>query len=173
MKAIWFLAGALALPLPALAADVTEPVRAVMAAAEANWSQTPGEFQDYFSPERLGSLYSEAFADLYRKAADTPFAKEMGTPFDWDVIVNGQDGCPLKNLSVAAAGQDGPATLVVARFQGLTCFGAEAEYQAFQETTFRVVQEGGRPVIDDIVHVMDGERMSLKAQMDAIIKDQP
>lgn len=155
----------------ALAADMAAPVRALMTAAEANWADPPQDYQDYFSDERLASLYSADLAARYRKAADTPFAKEMGTPLDWDVVVNGQDGCPLKEISVAASGQERGATRVVARFRGLTCFGPDAEYQGFQEAHFLVVEEGGRPVIDDIVTPMDGEPQSLKAQLDAIAAD--
>lgn len=156
---------------PALAADMTAPVRALMTAAEANWADPPQDYQDYFSEERLASFYSTDLAARYRKAAETPYAKEVGTPLDWDVVVNGQDGCPLQELSVAAAGQEGAATRVVARFRGLTCFGPDAEYQGFQEAHFLVIEEGGRPVIDDIVTPMDGEPQSLKAQLDIIGAD--
>lgn len=177
MKTVRMLAAFAALALgtaaitPVRAADVIAPVRALMTAAEANWADTPQEYQDYFSEERLASLYSADLAARYRKAADTPFAKEIGTPLDWDVVVNGQDGCPLKEISIAAAGQERGATRVVARFRGLTCFGPDAEYQGFQEAHFLVIEEGGRPVIDDIVTPMDGEAQSLKAQLDIIASD--
>ncbi|ADZ71483.1 hypothetical protein [Polymorphum gilvum] len=156
------------LPVQVFAADATAPVREIMTAAEANWAETPGDYQDYFSEDRLARLYSADFVARYRKAAEVPFSKEMGTPFDYDVIVNGQDGCPLKDLSIAAGPTEGAATVVVARFQGLTCFGSEVEYQAYSETRFRVVTEAGRPVVDDILLSMDGETLSLKAEMDAI-----
>ncbi|WP_245165619.1 hypothetical protein [Stappia sp. 28M-7] len=173
MKTVRMLAAIAALALgtaatPVLAADATEPVRAVMAAAEANWADPPQDFQDYFSEERLASLYSADLAARYRKAADTPSAKEMGTPLDWDVVVNAQDGCPLQDVSIAPAGQENGATRVVARFRALTCFGSEAEYQGFQEAHFLVIEEGGRAVIDDIVTPMDGEAQSLKDQLDII-----
>jgi hypothetical protein len=172
MKTFWLVAGVLLLPVPALALDVDAPVRAVMAAAEANWSDQPGEYQDYFSKERLATLYSAGFVALYRAASDTPFAREAGTPFDWDVIVNAQDGCPLQNLSVTPSGREGDATLVSARFQNMTCFGTDPEYQAYSEATFVVVEEDGRAVIDDIVQTMDGERLSLSAQMREIAGQQ-
>lgn len=180
MKTVRMLAAIAALALgtaagtaatPVLAADMAAPVRAVIAAAEANWADPPQDFQDYFSEERLASLYSADLAARYRKAADTPFAREMGTPLDWDVVVNAQDGCPLKDVTVAQAGQEGAATRIVARFRALTCFGTDAEYQGFQEAHFLVVEEGGRPVIDDIVTPLDGEAQSLKAQLDAIAAD--
>ena len=177
MKTVRMLAALAALALdtaavtPALAADMAAPVRAVMAAAEANWADPLQDYQDYFSDERLATLYSADLAARYRKAADTPFAKEMGTPLDWDVVVNAQDGCPLKDVSVEPAGQEGAATRVVARFRALTCFGSEAEYQGFQEAHFLVVEEGGKAVIDDIVTPLDGEAQSLKAQLDAIASD--
>lgn len=171
LAAIATLALGAAAATPVLAADMAAPVRAVLAAAEANWADPPQDYQDYFSEERLATLYSADLAARYRKAADTPFAKEMGTPLDWDVVVNAQDGCPLEDVAVAPAGQEGTATRVVARFRALTCFGTDAEYQGFQEAHFLVVEEGGRAVIDDIVTPLDGEAQSLKAQLDAIAAD--
>ena len=171
LAAIATLALGAAAATPVLAADMAAPVRAVLAAAEANWADPPQDYQDYFSEERLATLYSADLAARYRKAADTPFAKEMGTPLDWDVVVNAQDGCPLKDVAVAPAGQEGAATRVVARFRALTCFGTDDEYQGFQEAHFLVVEEGGRPVIDDIVTPLDGEAQSLKAQLGALAAD--
>ena len=80
--------------------------------------------------------------------------------------------CPLQNLSVTPSGREGDATLVSARFQNMTCFGTDPEYQAYSEATFVVVEEDGRAVIDDIVQTMDGERLSLSAQMREIAGQQ-
>lgn len=172
MKMFWLLAAVMVLPGQVLAADATAPVRDIMAAAEANWAENPGDYQDYFSDKRLATLYSAEFAALYRKAADTPAAKEMGSPFDWDVIVNGQDGCPLKNLSIEAAKPEGGVTRVTAKFQGLTCFGTDPEYQTYSETYFNVIEEKGRPVIDDIQTPMENELLSIRNEMTAQISSQ-
>lgn len=171
MSKFWLLAAAILLPATALAADPTEPVKEVMAAVTTNWADEGAEFQDYFSEDLLTRLYSADFIARYRKAAATPFAQEMGSPFDWDVITNGQEGCPLENLTIAiGAAKDGTSD-VVARFQNFTCFGLEQEYQVYTEAHFLVVEENGRPVIDDIVTSSDGDTMSLKAEMDAIAND--
>jgi hypothetical protein len=169
MKTFWLVAGALLLPVPASALDVSEPVRAIMTAAEANWSEQPGDYEDYFSPDRLATLYSADFVALFQAASETPFARDAGSPFDWDVIVNAQDGCPLEDLSVTPDGREGNATRVRARFRNMTCFGTDPEYQAYSEATFLVIEENGRAVIDDIVHEPEGERLSLSAQMREIV----
>ncbi|NBN63028.1 hypothetical protein GWI72_10010 [Microvirga tunisiensis] len=158
----------LLLPVPALAADATTPVREVMSVTEANWREGASEFQDVFADDRLGRLFSKDFAERYRKAAASEYAKEAGTPFSYDVIVNAQDGCALRNISITSGPARDGASEVKARFQGLTCFGSDQEYQAFTETRFRVISEGGKPVIDDIILTMDGSAFSIKSELDAI-----
>ena len=164
------LAAAVLLPLPAFAADATTPVREIMQLVEANWSETSSDFQDYFSQDRLASLYSSDFVKRYKLAAEAPFAKEAGTPFDYDVIVNSQDGCPLKNISIAPKPAKDGTTEVVVRFQSMTCFGPDKEYQEYSEARFIVLKNGDHYVIDDIQTVLDGELDSLKQEMDEIAK---
>ena len=162
------LAGLLAAG-PAFAADPTAPVVEVMKLTQSNWADDGSDFQPLFSDERLAQLYSRDFQALFAEASKSAFASEAGTPFDYDVIVNAQDGCPLKDIAIAAEPDAGPPSVVVARYKFLTCFGSEPEYQAISETRFDVVEENGRAVIDDI-HTADGDGGfgSLKDEMKAI-----
>ncbi|GGB49846.1 hypothetical protein GCM10011316_22470 [Roseibium aquae] len=150
-------------PASALATDPTAPVASLMALAETNWSASASGYEDYFSDDRLAALYSTEFAELYRKAAATEDAKEMGSPFNWDVIVNAQDGCPLENLTIEPGSSANGVTQVVARFQAMACFGTQAEFQAYRETRFTVVVEDDQSVVDDIVTDLDGDVLSVKA----------
>lgn len=135
---------------PAVAADATAPVDEIMAVTAANWSEDGGEFQELFSEDRLQRLYSRDFVALFRAASKSEFAQEAGTPFDYDVIVNAQDGCPLQDVSVAEGPGEGDVTVVVARYRFMTCMGDTPDFQAFSETRFDVVEEDGRAVVDDI-----------------------
>ena len=154
---------------PALAADPTAPVVEVMKLTQSNWADDGSDFQPLFSDERLAQLYSRDFRALFAEASKSAFASEAGTPFDYDVIVNAQDGCPLKDIAIAAEPGAGPPSVVVARYRFLTCFGAAPEYQAVSETRFDVVEENGRAVIDDIRTADgDGGFNSLKDEMKAI-----
>lgn len=162
------LAIGLFLPGAAFAADVTAPVREIMKITESNWSDSGAEYQDIFDGSRLRMLFSSDFAARYDKAMQGEYARESGSPFDFDVIVNGQDGCPLKNVTIAAAPAQGAVTEVTARFQAMTCFGQETDYQGYNETRFNVIVENGKPVVDDIVLSMDGAPFSIKGELEAM-----
>ena len=154
---------------PATAADATAPVDEVMEVTKANWSEDGGDFEELFSEDRLGRLYSRDFVALFRAASGNAFAREAGTPFDYDVVVNAQDGCPLKDVSVAEGPREGDVTVVLARYRFTACMGDTPEFQAFSETRFEVVEEDGRAVIDDIRNEDGtGGTTSLKAEMKAI-----
>lgn len=169
VPAVLGLAAAVFAAGSALAADPTAPVKEIMTATEANWADDGSEFQDLFSEDRLNRLYSAEFLALFRKASDNEFARESGTPFDYDVIVNAQDGCPLEDVSIKPQSSSGGRTVVVARFKSTTCFGDDPDFQKPTETRFDVVEEGGRAVIDDI-HTPDGDGgySSLKKEMQTI-----
>jgi len=154
---------------PAPAADATAPVDEVREVTKANWSEDGGEFEELFSEDRLARLYSQEFVTLFRAASDSPFAREAGTPFDYDVVVNAQDGCPLQDVSVAEGPSEGDVTAVLARYRFTACMGDTPEFQALSETRFDVVEEEGRAVIDDIRN-QDGTggTTSLKDEMKAI-----
>lgn len=161
-----------ALASPALA-DATEPVGRVMALATAFWSDNPPDGADYFGEEQLASDYSAGFVADYRAAAkNPPFGLEegqtSGSPFDYDPITNGQDGCPLEDIVTKTEGEKDGVTTVVVTFKPYNCFDLEAGQDGTRVNRFLVVTENGRPVIDDIVRVLDGEDYSLRSEMKEI-----
>lgn len=168
------LAAVLSLPFPALAADVTQPVRDIMAVATALWSGEEGGDADYFDAQHIGD-FSAGLRALYVEASKHPAFdgdEGGGSPFDYDPIISGQDGCALEGLAIAPAARAGDATDVVARFKRFTCFegNSDAERNAVSEVHFRVIVEKGRPVIDDVSMGEGDDRYSLVETMKAIIK---
>lgn len=173
LKAL-LLAAAVALPLSAHAADATQPVRDIMAVATALWSGEEGTDADYFDAGHIGDFSAELRA-LYAEASKHPAYdtdEATGSPFDYDPIISGQDGCALENLDIGVAGKAGSATDVVARFKRFTCFegNSDAERNAVSEVHFRVIVEKGRPVIDDVSMGEGDDHYSLAETMKAIVK---
>jgi opacity protein-like surface antigen len=158
----------------AAAADATTPVKVVMDATVSNWAGGDSDWQDIFDDSKLKDLYSKDFVAKYQAAAQFPAADEDGiSPFDYDVIVGGQDACPLQDLNIAPQVPKGDTTEVIATFKKSTCMGTDADYQGTTTVRFEVVQEAGKPVIDDIVTVDDaGQSNSLKSAMQDIVKQQ-
>ena len=160
----------------AWAADATEPVKEIMAAVTANWqaagtdTDTPPEYTDYFNKDLLGRLYSKDFVAKYGEAAKYPAYDDGDSPFGYDVIAMGQDGCPLKDLAiVAGAAKDGKVP-VTATFDNTHCFEGLPEDMKPARVTFETVEEDGKVVIDDIVrHYEEGDQ-SLKEEMAEIVK---
>ncbi len=158
----------------ALAADATAPVKVIMDATVSNWAGGDSDWQDIFDESRLKEDYSKDFAAKYQAAAQFPAADEDGiSPFDYDVIVNAQDACPLEEVKLAAQPPKGNVTEVLATFKKSTCMGTDADYQKTTTVRFEVIQEAGRPVIDDIVTNDDnGGPSSLKSVMQDLVKQQ-
>lgn len=157
---------------PVFAADVTAPVKTLIKLAEENARADNPASNDYFSEDLLQTIYSKAFADAYRAASkfpayDPPEGETTGSPFDRDVIANGQDGCPFENIRVEDDG-DGQVT---ALFNNRKCMGDDPANQDDTVVIFHVQEEGGRPVIDDIYQVENGSSgTGLKEQMLEIAK---
>lgn len=158
----------------ALAADATAPVKAIMDATVSNWAGGDSDWQDIFDDSRLKTVYSKDFGAKYQAAAQFPAADEDGiSPFDYDVIVNAQDACPLEDMKLAAQPQKGEVTEVLATFKKATCMGSDADYQKTTTVRFEVIQEAGKPVIDDIITIDDnGSPSSLKSVMQDLVKQQ-
>jgi len=158
----------------ALAADATAPVKAIMDATVSNWAGGDSDWQDIFDDSRLKTVYSKDFGAKYQAAAQFPAADEDGiSPFDYDVIVNAQDACPLEDMKLAAQPQKGEVTEVLATFKKATCMGTDADYQKTTTVRFEVIQETGKPVIDDIITIDDnGSPSSLKSVMQDLVKQQ-
>ncbi|MGO7169131.1 hypothetical protein AB9F47_18910 [Rhizobium leguminosarum] len=156
------------------AADATTPVKEVMEATKSNWADNNSDWTDIFDASRLDHRYSRDFVAKYQAAAQFPAVDDDGiSPFDYDVIVNGQDACPLEDLTMAAAPVvDGVAEVTV-RFRKSTCSDAP-DAKDYTTVHFLVIEEGGKPVIDDIVteNIETQARDSLKATMALIAKGQ-
>jgi hypothetical protein len=160
--------------LPTFAADPVGPVKEVMDATASNWAGGDSEWQDLFGPEKLNRLYSKDFIAKYDAASKFPAVDDDGiSPFDYDVIVQGQDACPLEDVNIKPAAPANGRTEVTARFKKQTCMGTDAANQAYSAVRFEVVEEGGKAVIDDILTVDEnGKDSSLKETMDSIVKQQ-
>lgn len=156
---------------PALAAEPTDPVRDVMAVTENNWATDPAGYQALFTDDRLSRLFSADFQMRYAEAMKTPYAKEAGSPFDYDVVTNAQDGCPLENVTISPPKPvDDDVFHVTVRFQTLACVGDAPEYQTYSTARFSMVEENGEARIDDIVAINPiGLMLSAKEQLQAVI----
>ncbi|SCB43582.1 hypothetical protein [Rhizobium multihospitium] len=158
----------------AFAADATTPVKAIMDATVSNWAGGDSDWQDIFDESKLKDIYSKDFAAKYQAAAQFPAADEDGiSPFDYDVIVNAQDACPLEEVKIAAQPPKSNVTEVLATFKKSVCMGSDADYQKTTAVRFEVIEEGGKPVVDDIITNDDnGNPSSLKSVMVDLVKQQ-
>ncbi|MGO7976088.1 hypothetical protein ACC705_34655, partial [Rhizobium ruizarguesonis] len=86
------------------AADFIAPVKEIMEATKSNWADNNSAWTDIFDASRLDRLSSRDFVAQYQAAAQFPAVDDDGiSPFDYDVLVDGQDACPLEDLRMAAA----------------------------------------------------------------------
>ena len=165
------LALALLLPVSAHAADFKAPVSEVMAAATTNWqdmgtdTDTPPPYTDYFSEDFLKRLYSKDFVTKYREAAKFPAYEDGGSPFDYDPIIGGQDGCALKDVAITEGQPANGAEDVTVTFDNSHCFGERASDWQPEKLVFKLVEEDGRAVIDDIDRANTEGSGSLKAEL--------
>jgi len=168
MKTMLLCLAVLAGAIPAHAADALAPVREIMQQATEAWAENPGSQRDYFDEERLSRIFSRDFARLYHEAAKFPAYDDGPSPFDYDVIVNAQDGCALKDLTLEAAPPAAGTTDVKVTFDNTHCFGERDATWKPSEVHFKVIEEDSHPVIDDILTADDSG--SLKAQMQDIAR---
>lgn len=162
----------LLMPLAAHA-DPLAPVNEVMDVARQLWSEDPPQGLDYFDPDRLSRLYSAEFAAAYKAAQKNPAfgleeGESEGNPFDYDVIANSQDGCPLEDIKAEKTAEAAGVVTVTVTFKLWRCVEDAAERDALSEVRFLLIEENGKPVIDDIVRVMDGEQLTLLEEMQYI-----
>lgn len=169
MKPVAIAIGLVLLAGVAKAADPVDPVRQIMEYTKANWSGEDGTGKDYFDPSLLDTLYSRRLSTLYREAAKYPvFGDEGGSPFDYDVITSSQDGCPLEDVTIAPGKTANGATDVAVSFKLMACFEGDPIKDTVSTVHFTVIEEGGRPVIDDVLRAGDGEPLSLAEEMKVI-----
>lgn len=174
MKKIAILVvGLLAGPQISIAADMTPPVKEIMDATVKNWAGGDSDWIDIFDESKLNDRYSKDFITKYQAAAQNPAVDEDGiSPFDYDVIVNGEDACPLEGLSIVPQPTNGATTEVIVKFKTFTCMEGVPDAQAETMVRFEVIEEGGKPVVDDIITQGDNGQApnSLKQTMVAIAK---
>ncbi|MGR6469158.1 hypothetical protein [Rhizobium sp. PAMB 3182] len=127
---------------------------------------------DYLSDEWLDRDFSAGIAKLYREGSKT--AAEKDEPFiDYEPVIGAQDFCPLKDVDVKLAGEKDGVYDVVASFKAESCFGDDGDSKSVTQTHFRVIEENGKPVIDDIVVKRgDEEQDSLKKIMQDYLAQQ-
>lgn len=159
-------------PVSAVAAPV-DPVNRLMETAAQLWSDNPPENADYFSEDRLASDFSAAFVTAFREASkNPPFGLEEGEtsgyPFDYDPITSAQDGCPLEDVAIRETGAKDGITGFEVSFKPFKCFGEGDDGNLVRLLRVTVKEEGGNPVIDDIVRIIDGEELSLVQEMQEI-----
>lgn len=158
--------------LPAFAADMKAPVKTLIDVVAANWKGDNQDYQDYFSEDRLKTLFSAEFANAYREASkhpanDLPEGQTTGSPFDYDVITNSQDGCPLTDIRIEDDGEG----QVTALFKNSTCLEGDPTANDDHTVIFHVKEENGQAVIDDLYQVEKGNSgQGLKEQMLDIAK---
>ena len=155
----------------AQAASPEEPVHRVMELAEARLA-VDGPAGDYFEEERLARDFSTSFVAAYKAASKFPaYDDGSSNPFSYDVIANGQDGCPLEDVSIKPPAASGGAAVVRVTFKLWRCVPADdPSYDSISEVRFDVIEENGRPVIADIHRIRDGKWVSLVAEMGEIVK---
>lgn len=174
--AILLLAASLLVaPVPAFAQspDPITPVKEVMDLTVANWSDSVEEWKGIFEGDRLNRLYTKEIVEIYKKASEKAAkafeSDEPVDPFDYDVVTNSQDGCPLQDVKISLAGQKDGVFDVLATFKLWTCEDNADTKNLVSEVHFDVVTEDGRAVIKDIHHVVDGERDSVVSEMQSIL----
>lgn len=174
MPRFGFVALALLLPAAAHAADYKAPVAEIMGAATTNWqdmgtdTDTPPPYTEYFSDDFLKRLYSKDFAAKYKEAAKYPAYDDGGSPFDYDPIIGGQDGCALKDVTTTEGQPANGAEDVTVTFDNSHCFGERGADWQPEKLVFKLIEEDGRAVIDDIERPGFEESASLKKEMQEI-----
>ncbi|RYH00551.1 MAG: hypothetical protein EON57_10950 [Alphaproteobacteria bacterium] len=154
----------LAYAMPALAAPEA-PVRAIMDLATAMSSNAAPQGADYFDANHIG-LFSKGFLAAYTEAKKYSYLEDGGV-FEYDVITNSQEGCPLKDVSIAPGAESSGESKVTVTFKLMSCY----QDDSLSEVHFKVVTEDGKPVISDIDRIIDGKPVSLMAEMQDIAKE--
>ncbi len=157
-----------------LAADPADPVKEVMKITEDNWNSNDSDWKFIFDPEPLARLFSKRFQTAYADAAKHPAYEtennQPGDPFGYDVVTASQDGCPLQDVTIAPGVAANYKTSFKVTFKQWTCIDDTDLKDTASEVLFDVIDEAGKPVIDDIHRVADGESDSVIEEMQSIAK---
>lgn len=157
-----------------IAADPADPVKEVMKVTEDNWNSNDSDWKFIFDPEPLARLFSKRFQTAYADAAKHPAYEtennQPGDPFGYDVVTASQDGCPLQDVVIAPGVAANDKTDFKVTFKQWTCIDDADLKDSISEVHFDVIDEDGKPVIDDIHRVADGESDSVIEEMQSIAK---
>lgn len=158
----------------AFAGDPVPPVRQIMDITVKNWSGEAEEWKYIFDEDMLTSVFSKTFADKYREAAKKPAYdsedKDPGDPFGYDVVTSSQDGCPIADLSITPGETKAGVTDVTVKFRLWDCMDEPEMKAMVNEIHFDIIDEGGKPVINDMHRVGDDGRDSVLSEMAEIAK---
>ena len=157
----------------ACAEDIPASVREVMQITSDFWS--PKQFkQSIFDDSRIDRLFSRDFVTLYRAAMKHPIYPNGKTPFDFDIVVQGQDSCTLDDMKISQYEMDAPGNFYEVSFANFACFDDNGDRKRRTTIYFSLVEEGGRTVIDDVLTYENGENEhSTKALMINIAAGHP
>ena len=163
-------------PVSAFAVDATQPVKAIMDLAKKTWVPGANSDENYFDVAHL-KYFSAEFTKTFHEAEKHPAYDTdtgIGYPFEYDVIVGGQDSCELKDIKISAGEAVDGNTPVAVTFNNKSCMEGE-EAKDMTHLTFVVTEEKGKAVIDDIIREGEGSQEttnSLRDEMDKIIEGQ-
>ena len=132
------------------AADPADPVKTLMAVAGWHGEGAPSvEAQDYFDEQLLETIYSASLVEVYRLAQKVDELQDgQGDMTGYDVVIGGQDSCPLKDVRFEMRPAVGAVTPVAVYFDAVSCFGQTPNLKE-PNTIFHVVDQDGRYVIDN------------------------
>jgi hypothetical protein len=155
-----------------MAADAADPVNEVMKVTQDNWNSNDSDWKHIFDAEPLGRLFSKRFQSAYADASKHPAYEtennQPGDPFGYDVVTASQDGCPLEDVKIAPATSADGKTNFVVTFKQWACVDDSDLKNSISEVRFDVMEEDGKPVIDDIHRVADGESDSVVEELQSI-----
>jgi hypothetical protein len=142
---------ALVLATPAAAAPA-DPVRSLLDLASRTFERDRSATPDYFSAERLATLYSKDFVARY-KVATKMMDDSDDRVLERDMLTREpSDSCPFEDLKIDVGPTENGVTQVHAAFQPHNCKEGDPIQGEIRTVTFIVKQEDGREVIDDIIH---------------------
>lgn len=156
----------------AKAAEPKDPVVTLMAVndgVEGN-SEATGSFDDML----LDTIYSQAFARIYRMAAlSDELLDQQGYLTGQDEVVPSQDPCEMKDLKIVEGKPVGEVWPVEVFYDVSSCWGNPVDMSK-PALHFQVVRENDRYVIDNFWNEgYDGGRLetSVKTRFADLVKD--
>lgn len=151
MKLSTACALAFVLATPAMAAP-DDPVRTLLDLASRTFEGSRRATPDYFSAERLATLYSKDFVARYRAATKMMDDSEDRVLYTDMLTREAEDSCPFEDVKIDVGPTDNGVTQVFTSFLPYTCKEGDPGASEIRTVTFIVKHEDGRDVIDDVIH---------------------